>query len=67
MRNVLIAFGIVIGIGVAVLGLKSALHSDVRSARAEINTGAISAASISVYEMQAHARDLPAQDVKDLY
>ena len=65
MRNVLVAFGIVIAAGLAVLGLKSAFNSDVRSARAEIATGIISGPAMAVHEIQRHAKNLPAQDVKD--
>jgi hypothetical protein len=61
--NVLIAFAIVIGVGIAVLAGKSALHSDMRPARAELVTG--SASSISVYDIQANAKNLPEQNVKD--
>jgi hypothetical protein len=62
MRNALVAFGIVIAVGLAVLGVKSALHSDMRSARAEIG---VSGPLISVFEIQTHAKNLPTQDIKD--
>ena len=65
MRNVLIAFGIVIGVGLAVLGLKAAFHSDVQSAHAEITKGSASGPAISAYEIQAHAKNLPVQEVKE--
>jgi hypothetical protein len=63
--NVLIAFAIVLSVGIAVLGVKSAIHSDVRSAHAGLVTG--SAPSISVYDIQANAKNLPEQNVKDAF
>lgn len=65
MRNILIAFAIVLGVGIAVLAVKSTLHSDMRSARAEIATGSISGPSISVFDIQSAAKNLPTQDVKE--
>jgi hypothetical protein len=61
--NVLAAFAIVIAVGIAVLGIKSALHSDMRSAHAGLTAG--STPSISVHDLQVNAQNLPEQNVKD--
>jgi hypothetical protein len=64
MSNALIAVAIV-AVCLAVLGVRSALHSDMRAAHAEITTGSISGPAISVNEIQTNAKNLPVQDVKD--
>jgi hypothetical protein len=61
--TVLVAVAIVLGAGIAVLAVKSTLHSDMRSAHAGVASE--STPSISMYDIQSSAKNVPQENVKN--